>query len=134
MLVSLFPQAHARYSSLPVLGGSLDGLCVWLHARGYPRDAIQRRMGAAASLDRALRRRGCVLWAQVTASTLLSYAPPPQMFRFAAARRTCPLADAVSRGARRTGADAADGRPSVESLITSGTSIVSAVFAPVRSR
>ena len=72
MLVSLYPQAHARYTSLPVLGGSLEGLCVWLHARGYPRDAIRRRMGAAASLARALRRRRVRSLGEVTASALLS--------------------------------------------------------------
>jgi site-specific recombinase XerD len=80
MLASLFPRAHARYSSLPVLGGALEGLCIWLHARGYPRDAIQRRMGAAASLARALRRRKVRSLGELTASALLSYAPPPRMF------------------------------------------------------
>jgi len=80
MLATLFPQAHARYTSLPVLGGSLEGLCVWLHARGYPRDAIRRRMGAAASLARALRRRRVRSLAELTASALLSYAPPPRIF------------------------------------------------------
>jgi len=50
MLASLFPRAHARYTSLPVLGGSLEGLCVWLHARGYPRDAIGRRMAVEEGL------------------------------------------------------------------------------------
>lgn len=33
MLASMFPGAHARYTSLPVLGGSLEGLCAWLDAR-----------------------------------------------------------------------------------------------------
>ncbi len=79
MLASLFPRAHARYTSLPVLGGSLEGLCVWLDARGYPRDAIQRRMGAAASLVRALRRRRVCSLGELTASALRSYAPPPRM-------------------------------------------------------
>ena len=78
MLESLFPLAHARYSSLPVVGGVLEGLCVWLHARGYPRDAIQRRMGAAASLARALRRRRVRALGDLTAPTLRSFAPPPR--------------------------------------------------------
>ena len=80
MLASLFPQAHARYTSLPVLGGSLEGLCVWLHARGYPRDAIRRRMGAAASLARALRRRRVRSLAELTASAL-SHARRPDVQR-----------------------------------------------------
>ena len=79
MLASLFPRAHARYTSLPVLGGSLEGLCVWLHARGYPRDAIQRRMQAAASLARALRRRRVSSLRKLTRAALRSYAPPPRM-------------------------------------------------------
>ena len=78
MLASLFPRAHARYTSLPVVGGCLEGLCVWLHARGYPRDAIQRRMQAAASLARALRRRKVLSLGELTASALHSYAPPPR--------------------------------------------------------
>lgn len=78
MLATLFPRAHARYSSLPVLGGTLEGLCVWLHARGYPRDAIQRRMGAAGSLAGALRRRRVGSLGELTASALRSYAPPPR--------------------------------------------------------
>jgi len=77
MIESLFPLAHARYTALPVLGGSLEGLCVWLHARGYPRDAIGRRMGAAAFLARALRRRGVQSFRELTASALRSFAPPP---------------------------------------------------------
>ena len=79
MLATLFPRAHTRYSSLPVLGGALEGLCVWLHARGYPQDAIQRRMQAAASLARALRRSGVRSLGELTASALRSYAPQPRM-------------------------------------------------------
>ena len=78
MLEVLFPRAHARYTSLPIVGGSLEGLCVWLHSRGYPRYAIQRRMRAAASLDRALRRRGVGSLHELTATMLRSYAPPPR--------------------------------------------------------
>lgn len=78
MLAALFPRVHARYSSLPVLGWVLEGLCVWLHARGFPRDAIQRRMGAAASLARALRRRRVCALGELTAGALRSFAPPPR--------------------------------------------------------
>lgn len=78
MLTSLFPRTHVRYTSLPILGGSLDGLCRWLHARGYPRDAIQRRMRAAVALDRALHRREVRSLNELTAPMLRSYAPPPR--------------------------------------------------------
>jgi integrase/recombinase XerD len=56
MLTSLFPHTHTRYSSLPVLGGVLEDLCVWLEARGYPPSAIGRRMEAAPFLDKCLRQ------------------------------------------------------------------------------
>ena len=46
MLRSLFPLAHERYSSLPILGGVLEKLCGWLHSRGYPPDAIRRRVAS----------------------------------------------------------------------------------------
>ncbi len=78
MLASLFPMAHVRYRSLPVLGGSLEGLCVWLLARGYTRLGIQRRMQAGASLARALLRRRVLSLGQLTAPALRSYAPLPQ--------------------------------------------------------
>ncbi len=57
MLTSLFPHTHARYSSLPILGGVLEDLCVWLEARGYPPSAIGRRIEAAPFLDKCLRER-----------------------------------------------------------------------------
>ncbi len=75
MLETMFPQAHARYTSLPVVGEVLEGLCVWLHERGYPRSAIQRRMGAASCLARGLRRRGVRSLNGLTAPALLSFAP-----------------------------------------------------------
>jgi integrase/recombinase XerD len=57
MLKTLFPFAHARYSSLPILGGTLDDLCIWLDSRGYPPNAIHRRVKAARLLESLLRRR-----------------------------------------------------------------------------
>lgn len=57
MLTSLFPRAHARYASLPVLGRVLEELCVWLHARGFPLTAVRRHVQAAPYRDQYLRRR-----------------------------------------------------------------------------
>ena len=56
MLTSLFPRAHARYSSLPLIGPVLEALCQWLHAKGYPENAIRRRITGAPLLERWLRR------------------------------------------------------------------------------
>jgi len=75
MLRSLFPTTHVRYSSLSILGGSLDGLCAWLHAQGYPREALRRRVRAAVPLERALHRQGVRSLGQLTASALNSYIP-----------------------------------------------------------
>lgn len=57
MLTSMFPNTHARYTSLPVLGDVLENLCSWLEARGYPPSAIRRRLQAAPFLDNCLRQR-----------------------------------------------------------------------------
>lgn len=54
MLTSLFPQAHTRYTTLPVLGRSLEGLCAWLVNLGYPHSAIRRRVEGAPLLDKCL--------------------------------------------------------------------------------
>lgn len=78
MLEMLFPRAHVRCASLPILGGTLDGLCVWLDARGYPRIGIKRRIQAATLLSRALRRDHVRSLGELTASALRSYAPPPR--------------------------------------------------------
>jgi site-specific recombinase XerD len=78
MLELLFPRAHVRYASLPILGGTLDGLCVWLDAREYPPGAIKRRIGAATLLARALCRHHVRSLSELTASQLHAYAPPPR--------------------------------------------------------
>jgi len=76
MLESLFPKSHGRYADLPIVGGALEGFCAWLHARGLPRDAMQRRVRAAVDLDRRLRRAGVRSLGELTRTTLLSCAPP----------------------------------------------------------
>jgi len=78
MLESLFPKSHVVYSSLPILGSSLDGLARWLCARGYPRDAIQRRLRTTAALVRRLRRDGVLSARDLTKSILRSCAPAPR--------------------------------------------------------
>ena len=78
MLTSLFPRAHVRYTSLPLLGLFLKGLCVWLHAQGYPQSAIRRRMQAAPSLSNALRDRGVRSVGELSAADLRAFAPAPR--------------------------------------------------------
>lgn len=58
MLNTLFPISYGRYASLPILGGILEDLCSWLKTRGYPPNAIRRRVAAAPLLDECLQKRG----------------------------------------------------------------------------
>ena len=78
MLESLFPRAHVRYASLPILGNTLEDLCVWLDLRGYPPGAIKRRIVAAALLASALRRHHVRSLGELTDRDLRSYTPPPR--------------------------------------------------------
>lgn len=75
MLTSLFPNTHTRYTSLPVLGDALEGLCTWLEARGYPPSAICRRMEAAPFLDKWLRQQGIQSLSGCTAAQLRACLP-----------------------------------------------------------
>lgn len=78
MLTSLYPRAHARYTSSPILGRTLEGFCGWLHARGYARRVVRERVWATAWLERALRRRQVRSLRALTATMLRAYAPPRQ--------------------------------------------------------
>ncbi len=75
MLTSLFPQAHLRYTSLPVLGGVLEDLCTWLEVQGYPRSAIRRQMTFAPFLDERLRQRQISSLSSSTAAHLRACFP-----------------------------------------------------------
>ena len=75
MLVELFPRAHARYHSLPVLGSRLSGLACWLHEQGFSRLTIRHRMQRAPGLDADLRRRGVRDLGELSRKELLLSAP-----------------------------------------------------------
>jgi len=77
VLTALFPRAHARYASLPLLGGVWDGLCIWLRRRGYPASAIRRRIQAGRLLEEWLCERGVRSLRQCTAAELRALAPAP---------------------------------------------------------
>ncbi|MCI0719943.1 MAG: site-specific integrase [Acidobacteria bacterium] len=57
MLRSLFPRAHLRYLSMPVLGPIADGFDDWLAANGYTRFSRQFLISALPRVDVDLRRR-----------------------------------------------------------------------------
>lgn len=74
MLTKIFPRAHARYSSLRVLGPYLAGFTEWLSAQGYPWVPIRVRVRATARLDARLRRRGVHGPGDLTAAQWLTLA------------------------------------------------------------
>jgi integrase/recombinase XerD len=75
MLSSLFPNTHARYTSLPILGDVLADLCSWLQAQGYPLSAIGRRIEAAPLLDKCLQQRQIQSLSGCTAKELRACLP-----------------------------------------------------------
>jgi site-specific recombinase XerD len=75
MLTSLFPNTHARYTALPVLGGVLENLCSWLDAHGYPASAISRRIEAAPFLEECLQKHQIELLSGCTADCLRACFP-----------------------------------------------------------
>jgi len=75
MLVELCPRAHARYTSLPLLGPHVEAFVAWLVARGYPRLYIRRRLSAMPRLEMRLRRRGVRRLEDLCDIELLRFAP-----------------------------------------------------------
>ena len=75
MLAEFFPRAHARYSSLRLIGPHLDGFTRWLHSEGYPRVPIRCRVRAAARLEMLLEASGVRRLEELTATQLLDFAP-----------------------------------------------------------
>jgi hypothetical protein len=57
MLHSLFPQAHCRFLSLPLLGPVADGFDDWLTANGYTRVSRTNSIRMLPHVDAELRRR-----------------------------------------------------------------------------
>ena len=57
MLHSLFPKAHRKFLSLPLLGPIADGFDDWLAANGYTRDSRGYSIRMLKHVDADLRRR-----------------------------------------------------------------------------
>ena len=57
MLLELFPKAHGRYTSLPIIGPTLEGYGTWLMKQGYSTDRLHEHFRAAPRLARQLQRR-----------------------------------------------------------------------------
>ena len=70
MLISFFPRAHQRYSSLPVLGSALDGFTKFLTHLGYPRSTVRIRVRPTVVIDSRLRKRKCYSIKEITRDKL----------------------------------------------------------------
>lgn len=77
MLESLYPHAHLRYSSLPVLGQTLDGFSQFLFQVGYPRKIVRRHIQTAWHVDQQLQRQGCLSLGDVRHEHLRACFPIP---------------------------------------------------------
>jgi integrase/recombinase XerD len=75
MLAEIFPRAHARLASLPLLGPHLDGFVVWLCSQGYPLLPIRLRIRETPRLDALLRRRRVRRLGILSCAQLLEFAP-----------------------------------------------------------
>lgn len=75
MLAEICPRAHARYTSLRLLGPHVEKFVMWLDTEGCPRLLIQRRLGAMPRLEARLHRRGVRQLEDLCATELLRFAP-----------------------------------------------------------
>jgi len=75
MLAELFPRAHVRFASQPLLGPHLDDFVDWLYSRGYPDLPIRRRIRKTPHVDAALHRRGVRDLCAISRAQLLELAP-----------------------------------------------------------
>ena len=75
MLLELYPRVHRRYTSLPIIGPTLDGYGTWLLAQGYSTDRAREYFRAAPRLARQLEQRGVRTLAGITRARLQGCAP-----------------------------------------------------------
>ena len=75
MLNELFPKAHQRYASLPILGAIADDFTSWLQAQGYRRGTARLYLRTLAHLDYMLQQRGWVALRHLTRQDLRSCRP-----------------------------------------------------------
>lgn len=75
MLAEIFPRAHARFASLPLLGPHLDGFVVWLCSQGYPLLPIRLRIRETPRLDALLSRRRVRRLGILSRAQFLEFAP-----------------------------------------------------------
>lgn len=74
MLRDLFPRAHARYSSLLLVGPWMDKLARWLAAKGLSTRSIRDRITRAPRLEGLLSDRGIRDLGHLSRTQLLAFA------------------------------------------------------------
>ncbi len=75
MLLDLYPKVHRRYTSLPIIGSTLDGYGTWLLKKGYSTDRVCDHFRAARRLARQLEQRHVRSLTQLTRLQLRTCAP-----------------------------------------------------------
>lgn len=75
MLTELFPRAHARFSSLALLGPHADGFVAWLHSQGFPRLPIRQRVRELPRIEELLQTRGVHRIGELSAADLRELSP-----------------------------------------------------------
>jgi integrase/recombinase XerD len=75
MLLELYPRMHRRYTSLPILGSTLDGYSTWLLKQGYSTDRVREYFRAAPRLVRQLQQHGVRTLTGMTRARLQDCAP-----------------------------------------------------------
>lgn len=75
MMLDLYPRVHRRYTSLPIIGPTLDGYGTWLLKQGYSTERVREHFRAAPRLARQLQRRGVRELTELTRAQLQACAP-----------------------------------------------------------
>lgn len=75
MLLYLYPRVHRRYTSLPIIGPTLDGYGTWLLKQGYSSERVREHFHAAPRLACQLQQRGVRKLTDLTRAQLRACAP-----------------------------------------------------------
>jgi integrase/recombinase XerD len=75
MLKELFPRAHPRFSSLPLLGSTVDSFTDWLQQQGYRRRCARILVRTLSRVDAMIRQRGRSALPEVTREDLEACRP-----------------------------------------------------------
>jgi len=75
MLKELFPKAHVRFSSLPLLGSIADGFSDWVEQQGYRRSCCRIHVRTLCRIDTMIQQRGRSALPEITREDLQACRP-----------------------------------------------------------